>query len=396
MSDEVMRSLVRDDAYHVVRVLADGPTGRTELVTLDGEGPVVRKRIPAALANPMAWGALIGVQEPLLPQVESMYRMPDELVVLYDYVEGVSLRDVMEQRGSLPAEEATDIACDLCLALSVLHQRGVVHRDVTAGNVVVASDGAHLVDLGIARHVSEGAPRDTTTLGTWGFAAPEQFGFAQTDARSDIYALGRLLGFMLTGVQPGEDGFDQALRDADHVDPRLTVVVERATAFEPSSRYQTAAELRDALEKARAPVAPPSTMTGAASPLESVAEQAVPAVLLTRARSLGDAPLLERAALTAVIFAAVIWILLVFFTSLSELVEPDGKWGIGQYLLGVATCLFVAAVTYEVYQAVRCTGPYEGKAGRAGILVFHLAIYVALLVTFALLVLPAILLFAGV
>lgn len=392
MSDEVMRSLVRDDAYHVVEVLSDGPTGRTELVTLDGEGPVVRKRIPVALANPMAWGALIGVQEPLLPQVESMYRMPDELVVLYDYVEGTSLRDVMAQRGSLPAEEAASIACDLCQALSVLHRRGVVHRDVTAGNVVVASDGAHLVDLGIARHVSEGAPHDTTTLGTWGFAAPEQFGFAQTDARSDIYALGRLLGFMLTGVQPGEEGFDQALRDAAHVDPRLTAVVERATAFEPSSRYQTAAELRAALEEAQLPAAPPSIKTDASLPFEPSTEQAVPAVLLIRARRLGDAPLLERAALTVVAFVAVIWTLLVFFTSLSEMIAPDGRWGIGQYLLGVATCLFVAAVTYEVYRAVRCVGPYEGKASRVGILALHLVIFGALLVTFTLLVLPAILL----
>jgi uncharacterized protein (TIGR00255 family) len=77
---QTLRSLVRDDAYVVERVLADGPSGRTEIVSLDGEGPLVRKRIPLAIANASAWAAAMEADEPLLPRIESLYRMPDVLV----------------------------------------------------------------------------------------------------------------------------------------------------------------------------------------------------------------------------------------------------------------------------------------------------------------------------
>ena len=235
--DQTMRSMVRDDAYRVERVLADGPSGRTELVSLDGEGPLVRKRIPAALANAAAWAAAMELEEPLLPRIEELYRMPDQLVVVYEYVPGASVEELVATQGSLKPSQAVAVLRDVCHAVGALHARGVVHRDITPGNVIVAADGAHLVDLGIARQRSTTARRDTTTLGTWGFAAPEQYGFAQTDARSDVYSLGRLLGYMLTGVLPDAPSFDDALDDRLLVPASLARVVRTATAFEPSQRY---------------------------------------------------------------------------------------------------------------------------------------------------------------
>ncbi|MBP3892841.1 MAG: serine/threonine protein kinase [Atopobiaceae bacterium] len=245
--NQTLRSMVRDDAYHVVRVLSDGPSGRTELVTFDGEGPLVRKHIPAGLANASAWAVAMEADEPLLPRIESLYRMPDELVVVYEYVQGESLSSLVEERGPLPADSAMSIVRDVCRAVAALHERGVVHRDITPGNVIVAQDGAHLVDLGIARQRTEGRRRDTTTLGTWGFAAPEQYGFAQTDARSDVYSLGRLLGYALTGAQPDSDEYEARLADPLRVPTELAEVVHHATAFEPSARYQSAAELSKAV-----------------------------------------------------------------------------------------------------------------------------------------------------
>ena len=240
---QTLRSMVRDDAYVVERVLSDGPSGRTEIVTLDGEGPLVRKRIPLAIANASAWAAAMEANEPLLPHIESLYRMPDTLVVVYDYVPGCSVSDAVEQEGRLSPGRAADVVVDVCRAVGALHERGVVHRDITPGNVILAADGAHLVDLGIARQRVEGRQHDTTTLGTWGFAAPEQYGFAQTDARSDVYALGRLLGFMLTGERPDSESYERKLADTTCVPKELADVVRVATSFEPSARYQSAADL---------------------------------------------------------------------------------------------------------------------------------------------------------
>lgn len=224
---QTLRSMVRDDAYQVIRVLADGPSGKTELVTLDGEGPLVRKSMPLAIANAAAWAAAMDIDEPLLPHIESLYRLPDKLVVVYDYVEGQSAAEAVEAAGPLAPADAAHVVCDVCRAVSALHERGVVHRDITPGNVILARDGAHLVDLGIARQQVQQRNRDTTTLGTWGFASPEQFGFAQTDARSDVYSLGKLLGFLLTGHKPDTAEYEDALDNPQLVDEPLAEVVRK-------------------------------------------------------------------------------------------------------------------------------------------------------------------------
>ncbi|MDD6566909.1 MAG: hypothetical protein PUF11_09045, partial [Parafannyhessea umbonata] len=108
-------------------------------------------------------------------------------------------------------------------------------------------DGAHLIDLGIARMRVDGASHDTTRLGTWGFAAPEQYGFAQTDARSDVFSLSRVLAYALTAADPADASFDSAAQESPLVLPALREVIKKATAFEPSARYQSAGELERAL-----------------------------------------------------------------------------------------------------------------------------------------------------
>lgn len=236
-----------DDMYRVERVLARGAGGVTELVTIDGAGPFVRKKIPNRLANQGAWSLIESCGCARLPKVEATYSLPDQFVVVYDFVPGQTLEELVTAKKRLAPQEAASLAADICEAAAALHSRGVVHRDLSPRNVIVAADGAHLIDLGIARMRVEGASRDTTSLGTRGFASPEQYGFAQTDARSDVYAIGKLLGYMLTGLQPGGDEYEQALGDADATDSRLAEVVVRACSFEPSSRYQSAAEMARAL-----------------------------------------------------------------------------------------------------------------------------------------------------
>jgi serine/threonine protein kinase len=171
--DQVMHAMSVDDSYHVERVLAHGQGGITELVTLDGTGPFVRKRIPAARAHRGVWAALPEIDCARLPHIEATYEMPDEFIVVYDYVPGETLEQLVESRGKLDAAKARHLVGEVCQAVSKLHAHDIVHRDITPSNVVVAADGAHLIDFGIARLGSEDAKGNEDQLGTWGFAAPE-------------------------------------------------------------------------------------------------------------------------------------------------------------------------------------------------------------------------------
>ena len=251
-----MHAMGIDDAYHVEQVLARGPRGVTELVTIDGVGPFVRKKIPTVLAQRGVWSALGGSTCPRLPRVEATYELPDCVAVVLDYVPGPTLEQVVAERGRLQQSEAVNLAQQICEAVQELHRLGVLHRDLTPANIIVADDGAHIIDLGIARPLTDTANRnrDTTALGTYGFASPEQYGFAPTDIRSDIYSLGRILGFMLTGVYPDDTRYTPLLSDDLHVTPRLRAIVERATAFEPSARYQNVTQFARALTSPVDPV----------------------------------------------------------------------------------------------------------------------------------------------
>ncbi len=245
--DQVLHSLHFDDAYEVRSVLANGPGGTTELVFLDGSGPFVRKRIPNELARRSVWSALAECRCRRLPHVVATYELPDCFAVVYDYVPGETLESVVEARGRLSAADAVRTMAEVCEALGTLHAQHIVHRDIAPGNIVIAADGAHVIDLGIARMNTDAPAKNTTKLGTWGFASPEQFGFAQTDARSDVYAAGRLLAFMLTGKRPDSDDFEDALQGATDVPKALKAVVAKACSFEPSGRFAGADEMAHAL-----------------------------------------------------------------------------------------------------------------------------------------------------
>ena len=267
---QAMHAMSIDDAYHVERTLARGPSGVTELVSIDGNGPFVRKKIPSPLAQRNVWAALSACQSNRLPRVEATYELPDRFVIVYDYVPGSTLAQIAEENGRLAPNVAVQLIDQICEAVQELHQHGVIHRDITPANVIVAQDGAHLIDFGIARIRSEASnrSRDTTALGTYGFASPEQYGFAKTDARSDVFSLGRLLGFMLTGVYPDASDYEQRLADDAAVPARLRAVIGYACAFEPSKRPQSIQEFRQALfSQSNPPIPnassanPPSTRT---------------------------------------------------------------------------------------------------------------------------------------
>ena len=119
-------------------------------------------------------------------------------ILVEEYIAGESM-DRLAVRGEyLEERRACDLMLQLARGLSLLHGQGIIHRDIKPSNLLVEKDGTlRLIDFDAARHVKEGAGEDTIRLGTKGYAPPEQFGYGQTDARSDIYALGMTFKHLL-------------------------------------------------------------------------------------------------------------------------------------------------------------------------------------------------------
>ena len=259
MEDELsnyLSSLDRDSCYRVDAVLKQGRLETTERVFFVGEngselGPFVRKRLAAGLGS--AYESVYaaqrgGVRLPHLPRIVECRHQGDELVVVMEHVAGETLADTVSS--------TTDrlglvrrVFPDLCDAVSELHELfdpPVIHRDLKPGNVMVSSGGVTLIDLGIARAYREGAEQDTTHFGTRAYAPPEQFGFGQTDVTSDVYALGMLLFFCLTGRDPAPADRERGFA-ATGVSEPLRSVVARAAELDPTRRFTSARAFKDAL-----------------------------------------------------------------------------------------------------------------------------------------------------
>lgn len=144
---QAMHAMSIDDAYHVERTLARGPSGVTELVSIDGNGPFVRKKIPSPLAQRNVWAVLSACQSNRLPRVEATYELPDRFVIVYDYVPGSTLAQIVEENGRLAPNVAVQLIDQICEAVQELHQHGVIHRDITPANIILARDGAHMVSV---------------------------------------------------------------------------------------------------------------------------------------------------------------------------------------------------------------------------------------------------------
>ena len=173
-----------------------------------------------------------------LPRFLAEYRNDRMRCVLREYVPGETLAALAEKK-SFSEEEVLKIGLQLCKQLDILHSMDppVIHRDIKPQNVVLREDGtAILIDFGIARVHTE-KETDTVAFGTQGFAPPEQYGFAQTDARSDIYSLGILLCWLL---------HRQIKPERENRSP-LEKVIARCTAFDPEKRFADVRQVERAL-----------------------------------------------------------------------------------------------------------------------------------------------------
>lgn len=181
--------------------------------------------------------------------------------IVMEYVDGVTLRDIVHNDGPIPPRRAIEIIADACQALNFSHQNGIIHRDVKPANIMISHTNAvKVMDFGIARAIADSGNSVTQTaavIGTAQYLSPEQARGDAVDARSDVYSLGCVLYEILTGEPPftgdspvavayqhvREDPIPPSQRH-EGISADLDAVVLKALAKNPDNRYQTAAEMR--------------------------------------------------------------------------------------------------------------------------------------------------------
>jgi len=270
--------------YVIVRLIARGGMGAVYLVTdtrLPGQTWALKEMglshllpadRPAALAAFRREAQLLATLDHVnLPKVTDYFEEQGRPYLVMDYVEGATLQDILEQRGPCAEAEVLEWAAQLCDVLEYLHSQNppVIFRDLKPGNIMLTPKGQiKLIDFGIARHFDPRKKKDTMPLGTEGYAAPEQYGKGQSDARSDVYALGATLHHLLTDREPNSHGRPFYLPPVRSLNPKvskdLEQVIEKATQPKPEDRYQSIAEMRQSLRKS--PVKPAATPPPPAPP----------------------------------------------------------------------------------------------------------------------------------
>ncbi len=180
---------------------------------------------------------LLSISSDNLPKILEAAEQDGWTAVLEEYIQGDSLGDLMTD-GRFSPSEARDITLQLCRALWVLHSLGEVHRDVKPENIMIRGNQVVLIDFDASRMIKKEIDRDTMVLGTTGYAAPEQYGIAQTDGRADIYSVGVLLNIMLTGKHPSKK----------LASGKMGYIVQKSTRINPEKRYKHILDLMEALQ----------------------------------------------------------------------------------------------------------------------------------------------------
>ena len=194
------------------------------------------------------------LQHPMLPRIVDIFEDANSIRIVEDFVEGITLEELLKREKKVDEAQGLQWFRDLCGVLRYLHTQQphpIIYRDMKPSNVMLQPDGTlKLIDFGIAREYKQESAADTTYIGTKGYAAPEQFGKAQTDARTDIYALGVTMYHLLTGKSPYEPPYEfvpvrQLVPGLSH---GIEYILNKCVRPEPADRYQSIDELLDDLD----------------------------------------------------------------------------------------------------------------------------------------------------
>ncbi len=188
--------------------------------------------------NPEVYRKLKELKISGIPTIYSISERDGAFYAIEEFINGSTLDSLVASKGSLTPHEVREIVCKLCRILAPVHGAGLVHRDIKPSNIIITSNNeVYLIDFGIARAQNATASKDTKHLGTEFYASPEQYGFAQTDNKSDIYSIGRLMITLLTGKE-----------NADNIKTLpYSGIIARCTAVDSTKRYANVKALQTAI-----------------------------------------------------------------------------------------------------------------------------------------------------
>jgi eukaryotic-like serine/threonine-protein kinase len=253
----------------------------------------------------------------------------DLAYIVMEFVDGPSVKSLVDKQERFAIADTVRLMTDLLTGLKFSHDRGVVHRDIKPANIMLTSEGqGKIADFGIARIESSSMTQAGTVLGTPAYMSPEQFMGQVVDARTDIYSSGVVLYQLLTGERPFEGGMSAIMHKALNTEPvppsQLSVtsppafdaVIRKAMAKRPEDRFQSAADLLEAI-RAAASARPVPAMadvaddnaTMVASSHRTVASPPRPMPKPTSASAQAPAVAAKHSAMPMIVIAAVVVLL---------------------------------------------------------------------------------------
>ena len=179
--------------------------------------------------------------------IATIYQIKEDenfIHIYQEYAEGHTLEEILKEKNKLNLVETLYLSLQICEAIEYMHSQNlpIIHRDIKPSNIIVTYDNEiKIIDLGTARKIKQYTEKDTVCLGTSGYAAPEQFGYSQTDNRSDIYSIGVLIYQLLTGkdIINGKSLHTQINDNLDIIPNSISKILKKACAFDPENRYNS-------------------------------------------------------------------------------------------------------------------------------------------------------------
>ncbi|MGO8946492.1 MAG: serine/threonine protein kinase [Ktedonobacterales bacterium] len=225
---------------------------------------------------------LAGLHHPSLPNIHDHFNAGGRWYLVMDFIDGETLQEHLARYGTpgLPVAEVLRLADQICAVLEFLHRQTppVIFRDLKPSNIMItAGNQLYLIDFGIARLFKPGQATDTISLGSAGYAAPEQYGRSQTTVQSDVYSLGVTLHQLLSGLDPADKPFTFPLIRPRNpqTPPQLEMLVLSMVQLDESRRPANIAQVRRSLRQIAQQIssvrlarpAPPPYRTSPAYPL---------------------------------------------------------------------------------------------------------------------------------